>query len=112
MARKRKAYRRKDGRFVRGTVVKPKFFKKKLAVDLDFHSQVIQGPKGKLKGRHGRKFLKKRIGERVPVIRTLENGGLIAGRAKKMTSPYPKQYTVFSKIGKKMKQRKIPVTEW
>lgn len=112
MVRTRKAFRRKDGTFVRGTVVKPKFFKRKMAVDLDFHTKTKYGKSGMLRGRSNIKT----TGERVPVIRTTKNknfdDGIIIGRAKKMSYPYPKRYTVFSKVNGKIKRKQIPVTKW
>lgn len=97
----RRRYRRKDGTMVRGTFLKPKFYGQKLAVDLDFHTKTRHGKGGKLMGR----TTSKSMGERVPVIRTVNDGGLIVGRAKKMTSPYPKTYPVFVKQRIKGKER-------
>lgn len=98
----RRGYVGKNG-FVRGTVVKPKYFKEKMVVDLDFKTKTEQDKKtGLLEGRdrETKKF------ERVPVIR-LESGEII-GRAKRLGSPYPKSYPIRS--GKKV--RRIPVIDW
>jgi len=86
--------------FVRGTVVKPKYFDKKLVVDLDFDTKTVQDREtGELEGR---RTVHKEF-EKVPVIRTSE--GEIIGRAKRLKSPYPKRYPIIS--GKKRKM--IPV---
>ena len=102
----RKSYRRKNGVYVRGTWIKPRYFKKKLVVDLDFHTLTKRQPDGTLSGRSG---IKKR-GERVPVIRTKNNGGLIIGRTKKFTSPFPKSYLIMTRIKNRTRRRRIPVT--
>lgn len=105
MVRTRKAYRKKDNTFVRGTVVKPKFFKKKLVVDLDFRTKAKQTKSGKLVGRKSPTSKPKYFGlsDRTPVIRSLD--GRLAGRAKQMKSPAPKNYLIRS--GKRT--RRIPV---
>lgn len=99
----RRKFKRKDGTVVRGTFVKPKFFRDKPKVDLDFHTKSRRGPKGQLRGRMGGKSYM----EKVPVIRTSE--GEIAGRAKKMSPPYPKHYTIFSRINNRTRSKSIPV---
>lgn len=102
--RKRKFYRRKDGTFVRGTIVKPKYFKNDLVVDLDFDTKTRQDKEtGELEGRD----TAHKDFEKVPVIRTEE--GLIIGRAPQLKLPYPKTYPVSMRQKGRIKTKRIPV---
>ena len=103
----RKSYRRKNGVYVKGTFVKPKYFKKQLAVDLDFHTRAIRDKKtGELKGRN--KVYKRY--ERSAIIRL--PSGELAGRTQILSIPYPKTYPISTRQKRIIKTKRIPVIHW
>jgi len=103
---KRKPYFRKNGNFIRGTVVKPKYFKKKLVVDLDFDTHSTQDKSGQMTGR---KNVEKGF-ERTAVIRL--PSGELAGRTQNLSIPYPRTYPISTKHKSRIKTKRIPVIHW
>lgn len=105
---KRKPHFKKNGKLIRGTYVKPKYFKKKIVVDKDFDTKHTSDEEtGEMTGRENTK----KDYERVAVLRL--PSGEIVGRTKSLPShPYPKSYPIFTKQKGKLKRKNIPVVDW